>query len=101
MNIINGLLILTAAVAIALRYRPVKKYSLLSLLVCALTAVAAFLSEPPASASVGVIFGLLQIAVVVSSFCEVRGEYRARKRRMSKACPIPPAVHADDAPLAG
>lgn len=101
MNLVNGLLLLAAAGIIALRYRPVKKFSLLSLLMCVLTAVAAFLSASPASASVGVIFGVLQAAVVVCSFCEVRGEYRARKRRMSRARPIPPAQSAGGAPLAG
>lgn len=101
MNVINGLLLLAAAAGIALHYRPVKKYSLLSLLVCVLTAVGAFLSAPPVSAPVGVIFGVLQCVVVFSCFCEVRGEYRARKRRMSKARPMGAPARREDAPMAG
>ena len=53
MNIINGFLLLTAAVGIALHYRPVKLYSWVALFICVFSAVVAFLSAPPALLAVG------------------------------------------------
>lgn len=100
-NLINGILLLAAAIGIAWRYRPVKAYSWLSLGICAFAAVVAFLSAPPSSLAVGAFLGLLEVGLVGFSFLEVRAEYRARKRRMSKPCASRHSDQTEEKPLAG
>ena len=101
MNLVNGILLLVAAIGIAWRYRPVKAYSWLSLGICAFAAVVAFLSAPPSSPAVGAFLGLLEVILVVFSFFEVRAEYWARKRRMSKPRASRHSAQTEEKPLAG
>ena len=101
MNIINGFLLLTAAVGIALHYRPVKLYSWVALFICVFSAVVAFLSAPPASLAVGAFLGVFEIALVLFSFLEVRAEYRERKRRTNKSNVSHHTAKKEDKPLAG
>ena len=101
MNIINGFLLLTAAVGIALHYRPVKLYSWMASLIRVFSAVVAFLSAPPASLAVGAFLGVFEIALVLFSFLEVRAEYRERKRRTNKSNVSHHTAKKKDKPLAG